>query len=378
MRSLYEKVLHILRDVSLQSIWNGFELMDFALYNNTTVYLANGEIPYDNRFLGNTSIIYNGKQLAIWNITKEDEISIEVLAANIVHEMFHSFQNEQDECRYPNDLDGLDYPLDLENFYMKYKENRLLTRAIDSNDEKEKMVLLEKFIGYREYRFSKFGEKIKYEWYTETLEGTAEYAGTMALKQIDYDLYEQRVITYKKLMKDMDVLFDIRKCSYYTGTLFLLLLDNMSIPIPSGMNGVKLTIFEQITNCILNEDGQSNSPFSSHFTKHRSSLLDISKECDILKEENIRIKEKFTEYSTKKNKLFQDFFELKLKKKDGSFAICGYDPMNMVKSEGKILCSHFVNLMNKHTKEVLFIQGPIVLLLLPNSQYEVSGYYVEV
>lgn len=214
MRQLYESVLSILRDISFDSIWSGFKLMDFALYNNTTVYLADGEIPYDTIFLGNTSIVYNGRQLAIWNVNNEEEIIIEELVTGIVHEMFHSYQSEQGECRYPNDLVGLDYPLKLDNYYYKYEENKLIVKAIDSNDYREKMELLHKLITYREYRINKFGEKLKYEWYTETLEGLAEYAGTKALGQISYDLYTKRIAKYKKILHNLDMLFDVRRCSY--------------------------------------------------------------------------------------------------------------------------------------------------------------------
>lgn len=101
---LLKKCKILLYLISFNSIWEGFRLMDFALYNSTTVYMADGEIPYDNRFLGNTSITFNGKQLAIWKIVNEKEVNVEELVAGIVHEMFHSYQFEQGESRYPNDL----------------------------------------------------------------------------------------------------------------------------------------------------------------------------------------------------------------------------------------------------------------------------------
>ncbi len=372
MRQLYERVLSMLRDISFDSIWSGFNLMDFALYNNTTVYLADGEIPYDNRFLGNSSIVYNGGQLAIWEISNEEEVIIEELVASIVHEMFHSYQSEQGECRYPNDLIGLDYPLELDNYCYKYEENKLIVRAINSNDYREKMELLHKFITYREYRINKFGEIIKYEWYTETLEGVAEYVGTKALEQISYDLYKKRITEYKKIINNLDMVFDVRRCSYYTGTLFLLLLDDMNIPIPSRIKDEKITIFEQIVKH-FHEDYL----ILPHLNKYSNDLLGAEIEPALTRVEYITIiEEKFTEYNTNKNKLFQDFFDNNIKKEEGNFSICGYDPMNMVKIDGKIFCSHFINLMNKDTREAIFIQGPIVLISEINSYHDVSGYFI--
>lgn len=146
----------------------------------------------------------------------------------------------------------------------------------------------------------------------------------------------------------------------------------MNIPIPSRIKDEKITIFEQIAIRF-----QEDSLSLPHINKYSNGLSGVEIESDLTRVEYATtIQEKFAEYNTYKNKLFLDFFDNNIKKEDGNFSICGYDPMNMVKRDGKIFCSHFINLMNKDTREVIFIQGPIVLISVPNSYYDVSGYFI--
>lgn len=44
-------------------------------------------------FCANTSIVYEGEQIAIWNVT--DELPTTKLVSKIVHEMFHGYQTLQ-------------------------------------------------------------------------------------------------------------------------------------------------------------------------------------------------------------------------------------------------------------------------------------------
>ncbi|MBP7510263.1 MAG: hypothetical protein KA807_20825, partial [Prolixibacteraceae bacterium] len=107
MRLLYDKVYEQICKVDFESLWDGLHAYHFALYTNDTVYLKNKTIDYEECFLGNTTIKYDDEQIAIWKIddyTKEDPV---ILAANMVHEMFHAYQYELGEKRFPNDLKAL-------------------------------------------------------------------------------------------------------------------------------------------------------------------------------------------------------------------------------------------------------------------------------
>ena len=110
MRELFIELDQIIDKVDFGKIWNGFARYDFALYDEESVYLKSAVIPRVNRFLGNTAIEYDGAFIAIWSIEDTSTEDAEVLAADIVHEMFHAYQKEKGESRFPNDLKMLDYP----------------------------------------------------------------------------------------------------------------------------------------------------------------------------------------------------------------------------------------------------------------------------
>jgi len=56
------------------------------------------------------------------------------------------------------------------------------------------------------------------------------------------------------------------------------------------------------------------------------------------------------------------------------FVICGYDPMNMIKMNDKILCSHFIMLKSKDDDNTVFFQGPVMLNLEKGSANRVLSY----
>ena len=118
MKELYAKIKNHLNHVVFEDIWPGFSMYDFALYDE------------DNEF--------EGRFIAIWKVYKPTDEIPEILAANLVHEMFHAFQKQEKDNRYPNDLIMLDYPENLENYICKYSENLLLVEAFVAADIHDK------------------------------------------------------------------------------------------------------------------------------------------------------------------------------------------------------------------------------------------------
>jgi hypothetical protein len=68
----------------------------------------------------------------------------------------------------------------------------------------------------------------------------------------------------------------------------------------------------------------------------------------------------FEDYSQSKKEKFEDFFKQKREETTGDFIICGYDPMNMIKSGNMVLCSHFIMLRKEGGGETLFVKGPLL------------------
>ena len=347
MRRLYELVNDTLSNINFNELWTGFTKMEFALYDKNNVYFAEKTIPYDNRFLGNTSIKYEDKNLSIWNIDNEEGTDYKELSSNIVHEMFHSYQFSQNETRFPNDIEGLSYPNTLENYQLKFNENLSLVAGLNSKDINEKIKLLKQIIASRKFRVEKFGQIINYEFMIETTEGSAEYCGTKALKLISSDLYKKHIEDYKKIIvEDEKILFNIRKCCYFTGTLFLLLLDEIGIEFSKKISNQELTIFQQVSNLISTDNVDL-------ITTNTLSLISSN---------SLMIEKNFTKDKSRKENLLKDFFSKNPITHEGEFQICGYDPMNMFKLHDKILCSNFIMLQNTETKEHIFVKGPVVLI----------------
>ena len=68
--------------IDFENIWPDFNKYPFAVYNQEKVFLDKEVIDRDNRFIGNTSIGFEGKELAIWYIEDENNRDIELLTSN--------------------------------------------------------------------------------------------------------------------------------------------------------------------------------------------------------------------------------------------------------------------------------------------------------
>lgn len=337
-----------MKKLDFDAIWKGFHLYNFALYDQDRVYFKNEIFPRDNRFLGNTAIEFNGEVIAIWNVSNPQREDAQTLAANLVHEMFHAHQKSLGENRFPNDLIMLDYPNDLENYQIKYRENCVLAQALSCAQNALKKNLLKDFISYRKYRQFTWGDIIRQECLTETIEGTAEYAGLTALKQINEEKYQTQIEKYASFLQGSGKdFFDIRKMSYYSGALFCLLLKEIGANFYHQIGQTELTLFE-----IISKEIKAEKP---------------------LVKENF-LKEEFENYKQSKKEKFDGFFKEKRDEITGDFFICGYDPMNMIKSGNMILCSHFIMLQGAQGNEPVFVKGPVLVKLKENSYNKVYSY----
>lgn len=92
--SLSQAVAQQLDRLDFSALYPGYHRFPFALYNEEQVCLEGQLFPWDDRFLGNTSIEYEGKRIAIWSVAL-DPLPPVSLAASMAHEMFHCFQFEQ-------------------------------------------------------------------------------------------------------------------------------------------------------------------------------------------------------------------------------------------------------------------------------------------
>jgi len=356
MRELYKMVDEAIDSINFEKIWRRFSKFNFALYDNDNVYFKNETILRDNRFLGNTSIEYNGEFIAIWHVDNPNGEDCQTLAANLVHEMFHAFQRTHSETRYPNDLKMLDYPDCIENYAIKHMEHLFLVDAFSCSDISTRKEFLEKFLSARKYRETLIGEIIKQEYLAETTEGIAEYAGIMALKQISHEKYVVKINAYIEKLKCIDNnFFDIRRMSYYTGAMLCVLLSEMGINIFHKIGETEnplFTIIARLCMCFA----------ETNFIGVNFDIEDLA--------------EKTKKYTNDKKIKFDEFFKTHNNTVEGNYTICGYDPMNMIKTDNMILCNHFVMLKGSGNDEPLFIQGPVVVNLKKDSFNQVISYAI--
>ncbi len=354
IRELYEGMKARLDGVDFSAIWEGFHRYPFALYNDESVWLDGEVIPRDNRFLGNTCIEYGGGRIAIWNIGYGIDGDADIFASSLVHEMFHAFQMENSETRFPNDLVTLDYPMDVMNFSVKLEENRLLAEACRGGGQKRGRDLLRRFAGLRLYRESIIGGSIDCECLTETVEGMAEYAGILALNQLSGKKFDERLEKYLSIIEfPGELLFDPRRISYYTGALVVLAAKLAGISLSHGLGAERRSVFRILAGAL---DAKAQSPDPSSFPDGGISQL-------------------FSDFRAARAAIFDGFMGVRREKTSGSYTICGYDPMNMIKSEGKVLCKNFIMLKEDGNEEARFIGGPVLLELEENSVNRVKAYY---
>ena len=336
VNSVWQQVDSILNAIDFEKLWKGFKRYKFALYDDEKVYFGDRVIEIDNRFRGNTSIDYDGEKIAIWNVTNEDLNSIEILASNIAHEMFHAFQLDNEEKRFPNDIKGLDKPLDVEYYGMKQLEAELLAESLTSRDERMRSSNLIKIVSLREKRSTLWRTPTEYEFRIETVEGAAEYLGTIVLKAIDEKRYKERITAYSQIIVDNKRLFDTRRYSYFYGALLLTLLNSMNIQFSEDIRDNPKTIMEELLSTINQrvqiERVAIDPAIEEEMTRYRKDLFDR----------------------------FDKFHATHRKNHLGRYNIIGYDPMNMYKDENEILHERWVLLHDYDENQPVSIEGPVI------------------
>ncbi len=214
MRNIHSEINRRLAGVDFSRISPGFHSFRFAVYNDTRVYFQDSEVPWDTRFTGNTAINYNGEWIAIWNLNNFAG-NLDSLASKIVHEMFHAYQNEMGDTRWPDEIAGAFYPRDLRNFELKYREDQLLALLAEKFDK----AAWQEFKTLRANRIRLYPEAVDYEIKMEGIEGAANYAELQALKMLDTTLYREE---FKKCISNLRAthkIFDVRLLSYSTGCI---------------------------------------------------------------------------------------------------------------------------------------------------------------
>ena len=216
LEALYHQVKEAIAGLDLARIWPGFAPLKFALYDQERCFFDGKYIPKTEDFCANTSICFQGEQIAIWMVAEETDVS--VLASKLVHEMFHGYQTLRGWDCWPNETEALSrYRYDPENLSLKLRENALLLELLDHFDP----ALCRELLSSRKLRCEKYPYEFSYESKVEEIEGTANYVEWQVLKQLDPEKASALKERMRGVLTSPEALFPIRISCYDTGALMI-------------------------------------------------------------------------------------------------------------------------------------------------------------
>lgn len=347
LQSYYDLVAARLDQVDFPAIWPGFHQSAFALYNAETVCYAGREFPRPPDFRGNTAISWQNRPLAIFYL--EGQPDPDRLAAGLVHEMFHAFQQESGESRFPQDLLLLFSPSPPQALAWKWRAGQFLAKAVDRCVSRaEAFLLLKHFCGARrQSRQSNPG--FQQECLAETIEGMAEFAGLQALRALSLKKYQEDLAQKQRhLAIPGPFLLDARRMAYDTGALLLTAAQAAGISLAHSLTGQTEPLFAFL---------ERHFPFASPPEPPTLAQYQAVQTLQSTQEQT-------------HTALVARFMQDSPKFRQGRFRICGYDPMNQLPAGRRLFCSHFLLLKDLEAGETLLFEGPCLLALASDTVIE--------
>ena len=321
LEEVYYGTGKIIDTVDFSLLWDGFTPLRFAVYNEEECFFDGKFIPKTEAFMANTAIMYKGEYIAIWNVI--EEIDLEVLASKMIHEMFHAYQMNNKESRFPNELEALvKYNYSVENLSVKMEENRLISKLMENFNEAD----FESLLSLRKYRLLNYEYEYRYESAVEQIEGSAEYVELNALKQISEERYNLKIAGMLRRICDPKNCFPIRILSYSIGGLiFELLKKNNLLSFESFSH-------EAVTTSFLENALEYNGelPFSSE------------------------IKALIEDYNSATDQIIQQALLTNECVLDGEYELLGVNIYNARYYNGYIVSTYFVMFMRDGSESVLY------------------------
>jgi hypothetical protein len=230
LKEAYSEVSRRLGRLDFGTLLPGFHPYPFALHTETEVLLGGRSFPNDGRFLANTAMEFEGRQIAAWRLSAPQK-SYDTLAAILVHEMCHAFQVET-KATFPDLMFGAFYPRDLANYTAKHTENLLLAGLLYDFDPMKWGELL----SLRARRLRSMPKAVGYEQLTEGIEGQAKYVELKALARLSPERHSSALAELAARLKDQGSVFDARRSCYDSGAAFLTVAEanGLTFPGPAG------------------------------------------------------------------------------------------------------------------------------------------------
>jgi uncharacterized C2H2 Zn-finger protein len=239
MKKYLDRISQDMEEANWEGYWVGFELVAYALYNSSHVYLFNHP-KFNDKQLGNYQTLkrneqFNGCTLILFEEYPTAIVDLELfndyegLYSTLVHELFHGYQSIKGEKRFPDEMKGITYPLTKENVELRNQERFNLFHALMENDAVRKKQYLYSFVALREQRALLIHEHLLYENLIETVEGPAWHVELKAYTEKSSLPYRSVLQKYgQDLLDKYESTSNIRRGCYSSGLFMCLLLDELS------------------------------------------------------------------------------------------------------------------------------------------------------
>jgi hypothetical protein len=255
MKHYLEQIVKDLVTKNIERYWGNFEIVAYALFDKTNVYLFNHPefdnphsykiLKWNEQFVGTSIILYEGFPTAIVDLEMYKDY--EGLYSILVHELFHGYQYIKGEKRFPDEIMGGTYPLIKENAELRCRERKTLYNALFETNISKKKQCLSDFITIREKRAEVIEEHLIYENLVETVEGPAWYVEIKAYLEkspLDNDLILNNYGNH--LIDTVASTSNIRRSCYSSGLVMCLLLDEFSPNWKESFFDTDATIYDLI------------------------------------------------------------------------------------------------------------------------------------
>ncbi|MEM5003345.1 hypothetical protein [Priestia megaterium] len=347
MSHFLSRIAKDLTNINLERYWPNFELVAYALYDKTSVFLFNhpkyNNVPpklyeilkWEEQFVGNTIILFDGYPTAIADMELYNDY--EGLFSILVHELFHGNQYIKGEKRFPDEILGTTYPLTKENVEIRNRERKNLYNALLETDISEKKQYLNKFIGLREKRAEGIKEHLTYENLIESVEGPAWYVEIKAFSEKSPLANDLVLKKYgKNLIDVVESTSNIRKSCYSSGLFMCLLLDELSPDWKESFFGTNATLFDLITRL--------------NIAPRKQVIEDVQISPETEAAVNFAVESKKKEINEFEAQIGTHLFI------DGEIIALSFDPMNIVPFEGRLLHKNYIKI--KINNQEYLVQQP--------------------
>ena len=222
----YSRIMKKLDMLEFDALWPGFSRCPFALYDDGQVVLSGETLPKTDAFIANTAIRYRDAWIAIWKLT--EDMDLDALTSKIVHEMFHAYQMEKKESRFPDETDALtQYEYTPEYLTIKRRETLLLAELCERFDAKK----YQELVSLRKRRMKDYPYQYHYGCGVEVIEGSAQYVEWQVLKEFNPDQYQKVKTECTSRLRDIQRLMPVRALCYDTGAALLDVCKSKGMPV---------------------------------------------------------------------------------------------------------------------------------------------------